>query len=362
MHNRLIVSLGFILALLLVGCTVPVAPAAPVSEAGSTDATAVQPEVAESDAVSSETNDVDVSLFPLTIADAAGQEFTFKEPARIGCLWYGCTEAMADLGIPMYASIISEEEAQTAFYAPAGPPTHLIEDWQNPELWAAVEADVILTRVPVSPENDALEAAAPVFYLHHPSYGESNETGYQAYIENLQLLGQLSGNPEAADAAIARFETLKENLAALATEETADQTVAVLFSGEGFRGLSVDNPFCVLLAEAGLGQCPEAGEDEAWLDMNAEQFLALDPDWIVYQTFGEESYEDREDPVWSELTAVKEGRVFDTVSNRYYCCSTRGLIHAFQDYVSNVLPDAGIPNPGPQLEFDANESPLVQTE
>ncbi len=341
-----------LLLTLLAACTVPVAPVVPI---------ATDQSVTES-TTETNTETVAESLFPLTITDAAGIEHTFATQPNLGCLWYGCTEIMAELGLPMHASIISAEEAQSAFYAPVGAPTHLLEDWQNPELWAAAEVDVIITRVPASPDDDALKAAAPIFYLHHPSYGASAQTGYQAYLENIRLLAQLSGNPAAADTAIARFETMKEKLKALATEETANQTVAILFSGEGFGGLSVDNPFCALLAEVGLGQCPLAAEGEAWLDLNAEQFLALDPDWIVYQVFGEESHADREDPVWGELTAVKEGRVFDTVSNRYYCCSTRGLIHAFQDFVSNVLPAADIPNPGPQLEFDANASPLVQTQ
>jgi len=152
--------------------------------------------------------------FPLTITDAAGQEFTFDAPPKIGCDWYGCYEAMADLGIPLYAGAMAPEETTTVFYSPAGAPTHLIADSDNPESWAAAEIDLYMTRVPADASQDPIKAVAPIFYLHHPSYGDSTQTGYQAYVENLRILGQLTGQPSAATAAIGRFETVLTTLRA----------------------------------------------------------------------------------------------------------------------------------------------------
>lgn len=334
--------------LFIAGCVAPIAPTtdAPVAEVATTEAT-------------TSTETATSSRFPLTITDAAGQEFTFDTPPNIGCIWYGCMEAMADLGVPPYAASFTEEIGSSVFLYPAGPPANNIEDTNNPELWAATETDIIITRVPVAPDMDALNAAVPIFYLHHPSYGESSSTGYQAFIENLKILGQLIDNPEAADVAIARFDTVLANLNALSTPELAEAQVAVLFSGEGYSGIAPSNPFCVALGEVGLGKCVEAAEGDAWLDVNAEQFLTIDPDWIVYMGEGETGYQTRTDPVWSQLTAVKEGRVFDAAGGRYYCCSTRGLIHALQDYASHVLPEANLPVPATWLEFDPLQSPLV---
>lgn len=337
---------GILLATLLViaGC---VAPTVPVTDTSSAPEATTPAETTED------------SLFPLTITDAAGQEFTFDSPPHIGCIWYGCMEAMAELGIAPYAASFTEDLVGSAFLYPAGPPLNNIEDSNNPELWAATETDIIITRVPASPDMEALNAAVPIFYLHHPSYGESSVGGYQAFIENLKILGQLTGDIEAADAAIARFESVMTNLKALSTPELAALQVAVLFSGEGYSGLAPSNPFCSVLVEVGLGECVKATEGDAWLDVNAEQFLALDPDWIVYMGEGETGYQTRTDPVWSQLTAVKEGRVFDGAGHRYYCCSTRGLIHALQDYVSHVVPEANIPTSGFWLDFDPLQSPLV---
>gem|GEM_PF-617828 len=297
------------------------------------------------------------TLFPLTITDAVGQEFTFDAPPKIGCWWAGCIEMLADLGIVPHAASYTEENANSVFFYPVGVPAHNIADTQNPEFWAAAEVYVILMRVPNDPAHDPLKAAAPIFYLHHPSYGESAQTGYQAFVENLHILGQLTGQPAAADAAIARFDNVLTNLRALSTPETQALTVAVLFNGEGYRFIAPGNPFCVVLAEVGLGNC--VGEGAASTETNAEEFLSLDPDWIVYQ-IGDGLAADRTDPIWAQLTAVKEGHIYDAQGRRYYCCSLRGLTHALQEYAHYVLSAANIPAPGLWLDFDPLQSSLTQ--
>ncbi|MBX3013029.1 MAG: ABC transporter substrate-binding protein [Caldilineaceae bacterium] len=342
------------LVLLAGACAAPTTPT--TSEATNPTAPATTTAAVTTTVAMSATTD-GAALFPLTITDATGQEFTFDAPPKIGCSWYGCYEALADLGVPAYAAALAEGETTSIFYGPAGPPTHLIADSSNPELWAAAEIDLFMTRVPDSADLDPMRQVAPVFFLHHPSYGESDQQGYGAYLQNLRILGALVGKPEAAEAAIARFTNALAYLQALSTPEVAEQTVAVLFQGEGYRVIGPDNPFCVALAEAQLGRC--IGEGAASKEFNAEEFLKLNPDWIVYQA-GDASYQDRTDPVWEELTAVKEGRVFDATNNRYYCCSTRGLILALQDFAHHILPDAGIPATGPRNTFDPTQSPLVQ--
>ncbi|MEM7343004.1 MAG: ABC transporter substrate-binding protein, partial [Chloroflexota bacterium] len=302
------------------------------------------------------------SSFPLTITDATGQEFTFDAPPKMGCDWLGCFETLADFGVVIHAASMSPENAATTFYAPVGAPEHLIDDYSNVELWAATEVDLLLSRVPDDPYWDAFREVAPVFFLHHPSYGESSTTGYQSYIDNARILGQLTGEVAAAEAAIARFETMMDNLRSLSTPELAEQSVGMIWSDEGYYGIPSDNPFCVALADVGLGNCMGTSTGR-FVEYNAEEVLSLDPDLIVYMVYDGgawDSWTDRDDPVWPQLTAVKEGNVFDASGDRYNCCSMRGLIHSFQEYVANVIPEAGISAPGPVLDFEAADSPLVQ--
>ena len=79
-------SFALLILLLLTACAVPAAT--------TTNATARAARATTTEA-----------LFPLTITDATGQEFTFDAPPKIGCYWYGCFEALADLGVPVYAEI-----------------------------------------------------------------------------------------------------------------------------------------------------------------------------------------------------------------------------------------------------------------
>lgn len=317
-------------------------------------------EITGEETTSDEASDTEDSHFPLTITDALGQELTLEEPPIIGCDWYGCYETFADLGITLHAAAMTSAMLDTDFYSPVGPPDHLIEDLTNPELWAATDMTLMLSRVPDDAYWDTFREMVPVFFLHHPSYGKSGVTGYQSYVENARLLGQLTGETEAADAAIARFETMIDNLRALSTPELAEQTVGFIWSGEGYYSIATDNPVCTLLAETGLGNCMGTGIGRS-VEYNPEEVLALDPDVIIYMLEGESAgHIERTDPIWAELTAVKEGRVFDAIGTRYMCCSMRGLVHSMQEYVHHVVPKAGIPAPGPEADFDPTMSPLVQ--
>lgn len=332
-------SFTLLILLLLTACAIP-APTATTTDAA--------PAPAER-AASTDT------LFPLTITDAAGQEFTFDAPPKIGCWWTGCTEVFADLGIrPQAAATWLPEGYDSQLFFPAGPPVHTIADSSNPEEWAAAAVDLLVMRLPVSPNQDALKVAAPIFYLHAPSYGESDQTGYQAYLENLRIGGQLTGQPEAADAAIARFETMMANLQTLATPETQALQIAILWEDEAYRALDNANPFCAIIAEVGLGNCIEA---PLWDEINPESFLALDPDRIFVKS-DSDAIPERTNPVWPQLSAVKNGHVH-AVAGLYYCCGARTMYHDVHEYLHLILPDA-LPDPGPFAAYDPATSPLVQ--
>lgn len=306
------------------------------------------------------------SHFPLTITDAAGQKFTFDAPPKIGCDWLGCHEILAELGVVPQASYFGGRPSQ--FLTPVGVPPYIIEDWMNPEAWVAAEVDLLIKRGPATPKDDALAAAVPIFRMHFSPGGTTAITGIAAYYENTRLLGQLTDKPDAAEAMIARFEAVQAKLRSLATDETRALRIAAIFADPAvYYALGHDNPFCTVLADAGLGQCMEAGW---WEEVNAEAFLSYNPDWIIYMDQNwpalvdaeEATFTDRTDLIWSQLTAVKGGRVYKSATQRFDCCSTRMLTHALQDYVSHILPDVRIPAPGPLADFDPTQSPLVTGE
>lgn len=285
------------------------------------------------------------------VVDAAGTTHTVETPARIGCLWYGCTEDMADLGIPPTAAGVSKGELDSAFLFPAGPPEHRINDTTSIDAWAAAEPDLIITIVDDNPDFDALDQVAPIF-RYYSIYSPGELEGVDQLKENLRNLGELIGEEDAADEAIGRYDDLVETLRSTSTPETADRSVALLYATDDGtyqmpRPLERDLA-CEALEDSELGTCIPGTESGA---INAEELLRLDPDWIVYSGGDGTRAADRDDPVWSQLSAVKNGQVYDT-DNYLVGESLRILYHMLQEFAYHTMPDEDIPDPGPFFDFD----------
>jgi ABC-type Fe3+-hydroxamate transport system substrate-binding protein len=291
--------------------------------------------------------------FPLTIEDAAGNKHTFKKPAKVGCLWYGCTEDFADLGIAPEAAGVSASELKSAFLFPVGPPAHRVGDTTSVENWAKTDVDTIVTIVNDNPEFDALEQAAPLFRYHYP-IEPTTVSGIDSLKENLRLLGQITDHADEAEAAVERYDDVIAKIAAAAPPEAADRKIALLYASNDDSYLMPASAhqelLCDGIEEAGLGTCIDSTKTG---EINAEQFLAEDPDWIVYSGEGQ-SWKERDDSVWKRLTAVKKGQVYDT-DNYVVGESLRILEHALQELGNETLPpDSGVEDPGPFFDYNPN--------
>jgi iron complex transport system substrate-binding protein len=305
--------------------------------------------------------------FPLTITDGAGIEHTFDQPVtKIGCIYYGCIEDLADMGLVPHAA--PEGDAGITFLYPQGGPAVEIGDVYSPEEWAKAGVDVIVDLSSPTAEDDAkaLKAAAPVFFLNAPYkvWNPDNYTaGAAAWRDDLTALGQITGQPEKAQQALGRFDAFVAALKAKAPAEAATTDSAnLMYTDDGTYSLmDPASPFCEVLGANGLGSCVQipGWSVDSW-EVNSEAFLAADPPWIAYTVYApDQTYKDRDDPVWKRLTAVKDGQVFDFT--RTNCCSLRVLEHALQDYAFNVWgPASGVPDPGPEDDFDPTTSPLAQ--
>lgn len=305
--------------------------------------------------------------FPVTVTDGGGVEHTFDKPvSKIGCLYYGCVEILADLGIVPNASL-SGDDTKSVFFYPLGPPAHQIKDEVSPEQWAKSGSDVIIDLAGPLGDDDAkaLGSVAPVVFLTAPYKvwdPKNSVPGVQAWRSDLELLGQITGKPEAAQAALDRYDAVIARLRELAPAGAATQQVANLsFTDDGTYSLmDPDSPFCEALATNGLGTCTkiDGWSADTW-EVNAEAFLAADPPMIAYTVYDDsQSYKDRDDPVWKRLTAVKDGNVFDF--SRTNCCSLRMLEHSLQEYAFHAWgPGSGVPDPGPESAFDPTKSALL---
>ncbi|MGB3377084.1 MAG: ABC transporter substrate-binding protein [Microbacterium sp.] len=342
--------------LLLTACGAPTQPGAQPGEPSSTDDSApwelpVQP-----------------IEYPLTVVDGSGQERVIEAPfTQIGCLYSGCDEILADLGIQPNATLAGGDVGP--FLYPVGEPTHLIDVAVSPEEWAMSGSDVIIDLSgPIGDDDErALSPVAPVILLNSP-YEVWNPDrvvpGIQAWKEDLWLIGQITDRAAEAAAAIERFDSFMQGLQALAPEGAKDTQVANLSADAPgvFSLLDPLSPFCDALRAHELGECVNiAGWNPSSWAVNSEAFLDADPEWILYTVYDDaDSFADRDDPVWNQLTAVKEGNVFDF--SRANCCSLRLLQYTLQKYAHHVWgPDSGVPDPGPELSYIPEDSPVIRS-
>jgi ABC-type Fe3+-hydroxamate transport system substrate-binding protein len=299
--------------------------------------------------------------FPLEITDAAGQVHELEAPLEaIGCGWAGCIETLADMGVVPHA--VPGTPVESVLSYPNGLPEHGIADWLNPELWATTNTEVLFVGLPEWEGLDGLRQAMDVFFLNAFPHGDS-PPGIEAWIENQRLLGQVVGRPDLAEAAITRYDDFIAALKDRAPADADEREIIYMFhSDDGTYGtMPFEIPFCDALAENNLGRCANPEGWEGFL-VSAEAFLAADPEWIAYGVFNDTTtWEDRDDPVWSRLSAVTNGQVYDAEKG-YFCCSLRALEHALQDYAFHVWgAEGGVPDPGPFDAFDPAKSLLLDS-
>lgn len=298
----------------------------------------------------------------ITVTDASGREFTFDEPPKIGTLWYGAMLTLADLEVAPHAAIATKQDLASPMTFPGAAPQVLVDgvDWDNVEAWAGAEVEVVLAGGPADPGYDAIEAVAPVMLLNVPPWYDGNGAGIEGLKQNVRILGDLTGEADAAEEAVARFDRLVAAIADAAPSDAADRVVALLqHNEEGLYYVAGGaDPFCEALILAEAGHCPDGVVDG---EINQEAFLAADPDWIAYSVHGTNAtHTDRDDPIWDRLNAVQDGNVYD--SDAYsYSDSLRIVEFLLQEYAAETFGSgSGIEDPGPFAEANPALSPLTQ--
>jgi iron complex transport system substrate-binding protein len=291
--------------------------------------------------------------------DASGQVLSFERPVeRIVCLQTGCDEILADLGLlPVATAATPENTASPLYYGADAPQVVTLADPESVEEVASFAPDLIYVREGMEDRKAAMEAVAPVFV----GFSGFESTPAESFYENLRDLGALTGRGEQAEAAIARFEGVLAALRDGAPADAADTRFMILFGFDpgAYFTYARGGIFCNLLEENGLGVCAVeggSGFDESFGEMDAEAVLALDPDLIGYVSRpGEAGPEERTDPVWEQLAAVRDGRVYLDASDGLYCCGLRHVQYALELYAANAFPEAGFPQPAPYEAYDPEQ-------
>jgi iron complex transport system substrate-binding protein len=278
------------------------------------------------------------ATFPRTVTDGLGREVVISSPPqRIASVTLGSDEILLDLvgpgrllGVSYFAkdpaiSNISDRLDGIQYTDLSG----------NPERLISVDADLVIMAKYNDPAalNQLLEADVPVFVL-------ADFNSIDDIRANIRLLGQVTGTEVRAEAMINQMDS---KLAAI-HEKVKDQTpVRVLYYEPGGvtygPGSTVDEIITLagginVIGEADLGPYPL---------ISAEYVLTLDPDVILLGA-GFSGTDDplawfTGDPVFSDLRAVQNGRVY-AMSDAHMTNVSQYVVLGVEDVARALYPQA----------------------
>lgn len=306
MYQRLWAAAGLFVAMafILAACAgAAVEPPTPTQEPESVVDVPAEPTATEPPA----------SPTPLVFTDGIGREVVLDEPAqRIVSIAPSNTEILYAIGAG--GQVIGRDEVSD--YPPEALDVASIGSTYgelNVEAILALEPDLVLAATITSPEQvQALEA------LDIPLYLLPNPMTFEELFANLLAVGEITGRQVEAQALVAELRTRVE---AVLEKTTEAPSVPVFYEVDGTDPTAPWTTGSGTFQDVLIGMA--AGENvaadiEGWGQMSLEELVTRDPEVII---FGEgpwipttvESLAERAG--WSDIAAVKQGRVYGLDTN-----------------------------------------------
>ena len=167
-----------------------------------------------------------------------------------------------------------------------------------------------------------------------------------AVFDMINLLGEVYGKQDRAKELTDYLTAMKQDIADRVAKVDKDKIPSVYVSGVSFKGahgFEGTEAHYGPLAELKATNIADATGQAGAFDMDIEQVLKADPDYIFVDTNGLDIIKQQyaENPAfYNSLTAVKENRVFSQISFRF-CATNVELALADMYYMATVIyPDA----------------------
>lgn len=262
-------------------------------------------------AVSEET----VSTYPLTLTDQAGREVVIEEqPQKLVSAYYITTSAMIALDLDDKLVGIESKPQKRPIYALSAP--ELLElpnvgtlKEFDLEGCAALEPDLVIMPMKLKDAAASLEElGVPVLMV--------NPESQQSLTEMLTLIGAAAGVPEKAAALNIYIESLETSLNEWLAE--ADTKPRVYLAGNSsLLSTAGDAMYQSNMIRLAAAENVAADiTDTYWAEIDYEQLLAWNPEYIVLASDAEYTVDDvLSDPNLADCTAVAEGHVVQLPSD-----------------------------------------------
>jgi iron complex transport system substrate-binding protein len=261
---------------------------------------------------------------PGTYTDDMGREVSIdKVPQRIVSHVPSITETLFVLGLGDRVVGVSDycDYPEEAKLKPS------IGNYFNPSLEpiVALEPDLVLTDGH-SESIKGLEPLGITFFIIDPK-------DIDGILEDIELLGRITGVQKKAGSLVSEMSS---RFAQIASQVEGAPRVRVFYI---IDATDLNNPWTAgpgsfvdaLITMAG-GENIAAEAQGAWVQFSIEQLVSSDPDVIILPSKHGTAFTPpevlREHPIWREITAVKQGRIFtidDDLVSRYGPRIVQGL-------------------------------------
>ncbi len=282
----------------------------------------------------------------ITATDASNTQITLEKPAkRIVCLDILCIDVLAELGIKPIGIVgnntISWMQEPHLFGQLAEKPAIIGGGMGEPNLEQIVllKPDLVIgTNGFHNKTREALKGVVTFYLLSAP------ET-YSGAIANLKSIGELIDKTAEAEIAAKKF---LDKLATYKAKSPKNQTVLLIhglppnFSVATHTALN-----CATINEVANCLSAEYSNDAIglinYLPFSLERLVELDPDVIFISSLAVDNYEVfvnyyQDNPLWDNLRAVKNKRVYGASAFRLFAIGTRGLSEMLNQTMQKVYP------------------------
>ena len=250
-----------------------------------------------------------VSHYPVTVTDQAGREVTItKEPQRLISSYYITTSLLMALDLDERLVGVEDNAGLRPIYSLSNPiilelPSIGTAKELDLEACAALAPDLAILPMKVRDSVEDLEALGITVLLVNP---ESQEL----LIEMIQLVATATNTEEKAEALMGFIEIQENYLTEILSG--ADMPSVYLASNSSFLSTAGDSLYqSDMIRLAGGRNVAGEIEDTYWAQIDYEQLLAWDPEYIILPSSAKYTVADvMEDPNLSGCRAVVNGNVY----------------------------------------------------
>lgn len=210
------------------------------------------------------------------------------------------------------------------------------DDGIDIEQLLSLDVDYIITTESNIGYADKLEMVAPTYFL--PNALTTDENGYRDWKQQHLAIGELVGQPELAAQQVAEYEQLVSEYKSK-IGQSIDGKSAMIFqvSTKGVQYSTINHQ--QIYAELGF-ELPELLKDaDASGTIALENLASINPDYIFVNVESLEDFATYEaSPMWQNLTAVKNGNVFEFAHNVWNRSNgSRANLYQLQDAAEFVI-------------------------